>query len=90
MPIAGSRKFVEQRFRFLEVGRVEAFGEAKQLVDASTGLSNFAHQPGSVDSPKTTLVSLAAVAERAQPLQRTAPSRRCASMCRTSTRAFCR
>src|SRR5271165_2623969 len=27
-----------------------------------------AHQPGSVDSPKTTLVSLAAVAERAQPL----------------------
>jgi RNA-directed DNA polymerase len=35
-----------------------------------------AHPPGSVDSPKITLVSLAAVAERAQPLQRTAPSRR--------------
>src|SRR5580700_4643146 len=33
-----------------------------------------AHQPGSVDPPKITLVSLAAVAERAQPLQRTAPS----------------
>src|SRR5271165_1035735 len=31
-------------------------------------------EPGSVDSPKTTLVSLAAVAERAQPLRRTAPS----------------
>ena len=35
-----------------------------------------AHQSGSVDPPKITLVSLAAVAERAQPLQRTAPSRR--------------
>src|SRR5208282_2648346 len=33
-----------------------------------------AYQPGSVDSPKITLVSLAAVAERAQPLQRTTPS----------------
>src|SRR6516225_6376937 len=33
-----------------------------------------AHEPGGVDSPKITLVSLAAVAERAQPLQRTAPS----------------
>src|SRR5271155_3011267 len=33
-----------------------------------------AHEPGSVDSPKITLVSLAVVAERAQPLQRTAPS----------------
>src|SRR5260370_20449479 len=32
------------------------------------------YQIGSVDPPKTTLVSLAAVAERAQPLQRTAPS----------------
>src|SRR5207302_1303481 len=30
-----------------------------------------AHEPGSVDSPKTTFVSLAAVAEWAQPLQRT-------------------
>src|SRR6516225_8678823 len=35
-----------------------------------------AHKPGSLDPPKITLVSLAAVAERAQPLQRTAPSRR--------------
>jgi Reverse transcriptase (RNA-dependent DNA polymerase) len=35
-----------------------------------------ANEPGSVDPPKITLVSLAAVAERAQPLQRTAPSRR--------------
>ena len=33
-----------------------------------------AHEPGSVDPPKITLVSLAAVGERAQPLQRTAPS----------------
>src|SRR6516164_6563750 len=33
-----------------------------------------AHEPGSVDPPKTTVVSLAAVAERAQSLQRTAPS----------------
>ena len=33
-----------------------------------------AHAPGGVDPPKITLVSLAAVAERAQPLQRTAPS----------------
>src|SRR5580692_1605143 len=33
-----------------------------------------AHEPGSVDPPKITLVSLAAVAERAQSLQRTAPS----------------
>src|SRR5215470_16819773 len=45
-----------------------------------------AHQPGSVDPPKITLVSLAAVAERAQPLQRTAPSRRtqvqCSGRCR--------
>src|SRR5271165_5033548 len=40
-----------------------------------------AHQPGSVDSPKTTLVSLAAVAERAQPLQRTAPSWRIEVQC---------
>src|SRR5258707_9989586 len=39
------------------------------------------HQPGSVDSPKTTLVSLAAVAERAQPLQRTAPSWRTQVQC---------
>src|SRR5215813_138636 len=36
----------------------------------------YAHQPGSVDPPKITLVSLAAVAERAQPLQQTEPSRR--------------
>jgi group II intron reverse transcriptase/maturase len=35
-----------------------------------------AHKPGSVDSPKITLVSLAAVAERAQPLYGTAPTRR--------------
>jgi MFS family permease len=39
-----------------------------------------------VDPPKITLVSLAAVAERAQPLQRTAPSRRtevqCSGRCR--------
>src|SRR5438105_3863197 len=40
-----------------------------------------AHKPGSVDSPKITLVSLAAVAERAQPLQRTAPSRRTEVQC---------
>jgi hypothetical protein len=33
-----------------------------------------AHEPGSVDPPKVTLVSLAAVAEWAQPFQRTAPS----------------
>ena len=33
-----------------------------------------AHEPGSVDPPKITLISLAAVGERAQPLQRTAPS----------------
>jgi hypothetical protein len=33
-----------------------------------------AHEPGSVDPPKITLVSLAAVAEWAQPFQRTAPS----------------
>src|SRR6516165_428603 len=33
-----------------------------------------AHKPGSLDPPKITLVSLAAVAERAQPLRRTAPS----------------
>src|SRR5208282_2972178 len=39
------------------------------------------HQPGSVDPPKITLVSLAAVAERAQPLQRTAPSRRIQVQC---------
>src|ERR1700741_4135945 len=39
-----------------------------------------AHQPGSVDPPKITLVSLAAVAERA-PLQRTAPSRRTQVQC---------
>ena len=32
-----------------------------------------AHEPGSVDPPKIALVSLAAVAERAQPLQGTAP-----------------
>src|SRR5215467_9206614 len=33
-----------------------------------------AHQPGGVDTPKITLVSLAAVAERPQSLHRTAPS----------------
>jgi Reverse transcriptase (RNA-dependent DNA polymerase)/Group II intron, maturase-specific domain len=40
-----------------------------------------AHQPGSVDPPKITLVSLAAVAERAQPLQRAAPSWRIQVQC---------
>src|SRR5271168_3825874 len=35
-----------------------------------------AHKPGGVDPPKITLVSLAAVGERAQSLQRTAPPRR--------------
>ena len=40
-----------------------------------------AHQPGSVDSPKTTRVSLAAMAERAQPLQGTAPQRRTEVQC---------
>src|SRR5207237_6205560 len=39
------------------------------------------HQPGSVDPPKITLVSLAAVAERAQPLQRTAPAWRTEVQC---------
>src|SRR5258707_9744987 len=39
------------------------------------------HEPGSVDPPKITLVSLAAVAERAQPLQRTAPSWRTQVQC---------
>ena len=32
------------------------------------------HEPGSVDPPEITFISLAAVGERAQPLQRTAPS----------------
>ena len=50
MPVAGSRKFAEQRFRFLEVVRVEAFGEAKQLVDASTGLSNFPFPQLAIDT----------------------------------------
>jgi hypothetical protein len=40
-----------------------------------------AHQPGSVDPPKITLVSLATVAERAQPLQRTVPSWRAKVQC---------
>src|SRR4029077_19550674 len=40
-----------------------------------------AHQPGSVDPPKITIVSLAAVAERAQTLQRTAPSWRAKVPC---------
>src|ERR1700736_2806529 len=40
-----------------------------------------AHDPGSVDPPKITLVSLAAVAERAQSLQRTAPSWRAKVQC---------
>src|SRR5207237_9649096 len=40
-----------------------------------------AHQPGRVDPPKITFVALAAVAERAQPLQRTAPSRRTEVQC---------
>src|SRR5882762_6679565 len=40
-----------------------------------------AHEPGSVDPPKITLVSLAAVAERAQSLHRTAPSWRAKVPC---------
>src|SRR6267143_1055751 len=40
-----------------------------------------AHELGSVDPPKTTLLSLAAVAERAQSLQRTAPSWRTEVQC---------
>src|SRR6516225_346943 len=40
-----------------------------------------AHEPGSVESPKITFVSLAAVAERAQSLQRTAPSWRTEVQC---------
>src|SRR5690349_12710690 len=40
-----------------------------------------AHKPGSVDPPKTTIVSLATMAERAQPLQRTAPSWRAKVQC---------
>src|SRR5271168_5053440 len=40
-----------------------------------------AHEPGSVDPPKTTFLSLAAVAERAQPFQRTAPSWRAKVQC---------
>src|SRR5438270_7545816 len=40
-----------------------------------------AHEPRSVDPPKITLVSLAAVAERAQPLQRTAPAWRTEVQC---------
>jgi hypothetical protein len=48
-----------------------------QLLPDTTG----AHQPGSVASPKTTIVSLAPVAERAQSLQRTAPSWRAKVPC---------
>src|SRR6267142_1958827 len=40
-----------------------------------------AHELGSVDPPKITLLSLAAVAERAQSLQRTAPSWRAKVQC---------
>src|SRR2546423_4485106 len=40
-----------------------------------------AHEPRSVDPPKITLVSLATVAERAQPLQRTAPAWRTEVQC---------
>src|SRR6266436_7134390 len=40
-----------------------------------------AHELGSVDPPKTTLLSLAAVAQRAQALQRTAPSWRARVQC---------
>src|SRR3954454_11289688 len=40
-----------------------------------------AHEPGSVDPPKITLISLAAMAERAQSLQRTAPSWRAKVQC---------
>ncbi len=41
-----------------------------------------AYELGSVDPPKTTLVSLAAMGERAQPLQGTAPSWRTKAPCR--------
>src|SRR6188472_1616703 len=41
-----------------------------------------AYELGSVDPPKTTLVSLAAMGERAQPLQGTAPSWRAKVQCR--------
>src|SRR6516165_11990276 len=51
-----------------------------------------AHQSGSVDPPKITLVSLAAVAERAHSLQRTAPSWRtevpCSGSCRFTDRVL--
>ena len=40
-----------------------------------------AHQPGGVDAPKITLVSLAAMAERPQSLHRTAPSWRTKGPC---------
>ena len=40
-----------------------------------------AHQPGSLDPPKATIVPLAAMAERAQPLQRAAPQRRSKVQC---------
>src|SRR5438309_4317573 len=40
-----------------------------------------AHEPGGVDPPKITLVSLAAMAERAQSLQRAAPSWRAKVQC---------
>jgi hypothetical protein len=40
-----------------------------------------AHEPGSLDPPKITLVSLAAVAEWTQSLQRTAPSWRAKVLC---------
>src|ERR1700736_6817670 len=40
-----------------------------------------AHEPGSLDPPKITLVSLAAVAKRAQSLQKTAPSWRAKVPC---------
>src|SRR5260221_12658083 len=45
-----------------------------------------AHEPGSVDPPKITLVSLAAMAERAQSLQRTAPSWRAKVQCSSGRR----
>jgi len=40
-----------------------------------------AHEPGSLEPPKTTNVSSAAVAQRAQPLQGTAPQRRTEVQC---------
>src|SRR6516164_9324358 len=50
-------------------------------VPSRRGAIGATHEPRSVDPPKITLVSLAAVAERAQPLQRTAPAWRTEVQC---------